>query len=177
MSTAQGDLKKPVEDFEADMLVSISASKYNDAQKHSKQVKGKSNLDRRAHFRHPVRWHVAIVNRNGGVNDTYHGRTHDVSLLGMTVFLDQNIFFTSRIIALLAIPPIHHGQKETILVLQCRQTHTVLDSVHGRFRLGISFIQAKSAGAKILSDVLSRRHIPINEPNPFEPLRISESLV
>ena len=116
--------------------------------------------DRRKHHRHPVHWRVAIVNKNSVKNDIYHGRTHNVSISGVSILADHNIFFTTEVVILLAIPPIHQGLKETILEIQCSPTHTVLDSVCGQFRLGMQFTHFKEGGKRILSDVLSKRHIP-----------------
>jgi hypothetical protein len=114
----------------------------------------------RKYYRHPVRWRVAIVNKSGGKNDIYHGRTFDVSMSGISILLERNMTFTSEVVVLLAIPPIHQGLKETIVEIQCNLTHSVLDSVHSQFRLGMKYIQFKGEGKKILSEVLSKRHIP-----------------
>ena len=120
--------------------------------------------DRRKHYRHPVHWRVAIVNKNSVNKDIYHGRTHNVSISGVSILTDHNIFFTTEVVILLAIPPMHQGQKETILEIQCSPTHTVLDADYGQFRLGMKFTHFKEGGKRILSDVLSKRHIPKQGP-------------
>lgn len=129
-----------------------------------RQNQGSGDLGRRAHFRHPVRWRVAIVIKSAGTHQIYHGRTYDVSMSGMSVLLERNILFTSKVVVLLAIPPMHPGQKETIVEIQSSMMHTVLDPVHNQFRLGMKFIHFKGDGQKILSGILSKRHIPRHEP-------------
>ena len=148
----------------ADLLASISPKKSanaaGNAASNAAESRGSGELTRRKRYRHPVRWRVAIVNKDGDRNDIYHGRTYDVSLSGISVLLDRNMLFTSEVVLLLAIPPMHQGQKETIIEIQCRLTHTVLDSEHSQFRLGMKFIHFKGDGQRILSDILSKRHIP-----------------
>ena len=122
-------------------------------------------LGRRAHFRYPVHWRVAIVDKSGDAHRIYHGRTHDVSLSGISILLENNVAFASEVVVLLAIPPMHQGQKETIIEIQSRLMHTVLDSVHKQFRLGMQSIQFKGDGKRILSDVLSKRQIPNQQPS------------
>ena len=126
-----------------------------------------NGLGRRKHYRHPLRWRVAVVNKSGGQHDIYHGRTHDLSLSGASILVERNLFFTSDIVVLLAVPPAHHGQRETILEIQCKIMHTVLDSDHGLFRMGMKFVQFKGEGKRILHDILSKRHIPKQEAHPY----------
>lgn len=132
-----------------------------------KRASSTGDLGKRKHYRHPLHWRVAIVNKSGGKNDIYHGRTHDLSLSGASILIEHNVFFTSEIIVLLAVPPMHQGQKETILEIQCSVMHTVLDSAQSQFRLGMRFIHFKGNGKQILSDILSKRHVPKQEANPY----------
>jgi hypothetical protein len=120
-----------------------------------------------AHYRHPLRWHVAIVNKSSGKHDIYHGRTHDLSLHVASVLIERNILFTSEIVILLSVPPTHLGQKKTIIEIECSARYTLLDSVHNQFRLEMKFIHFKGDGKAILSDILSKRHVPIGKPKSY----------
>ncbi len=123
--------------------------------------------ENRKHFRHPIHWRIALVHKKGEKNDIYHGRTHDLSLWGASIFVDSNIFVMTEVVMLLAIPPLHQGLKETIVEIQCRMSYTVLDSEESRFRIGIRFLHFKGEGKRILSDILSKRVIPKSEPSPY----------
>lgn len=123
--------------------------------------------EHRKHYRHPIHWRIAIVHKNGDKNDIYHGRTHDLSMWGASILVDHNIFVMTDVVLLLAIPPLHTGQKETIVEIQCRMVYTVLDSEQSRFRIGIRFQQFKGDGKRILSDVLAKRAIPKSEPRNY----------
>jgi hypothetical protein len=166
-SASKGGESSDVSDDIADLLANFSAPKSEVAPNQIGQTQGGGSLGKRKHYRHPVRWRVAIVNKGNGKNDIYHGRTYDVSLSGISILLDHNIFFTSEVVVLLAIPPMHQGLKETIVEIQSVLTHYVLDSVHSQFRLGMRFLHFKGDGHKILSDVLAKRHIPKQDPNPY----------
>lgn len=122
--------------------------------------RGAGGTEHRKQYRHPVHWRVALVHKTGDKNDIYHGHTHDLSTSGASIFVDHNIFMMSEVVLLLAIPPLHMGQKETIVEIQCRMAYTVLDSEQSRFRIGIRFLRFKGDGKRILSDVLSKRAIP-----------------
>lgn len=126
-----------------------------------------ATAEHRKHYRHPIHWRIAIVHKNGDKNDIYHGRTNDLSVWGASVLVDHNIFMMSEVVLLLAIPPLHAGQKETIVEIQCRMAYTVLDSEQSQFRIGIRFLHFKGEGKRILSDVLSKRVIPKSEPKNY----------
>ena len=151
----------------ADILAAFSAKKTATAPSQSRQNHVNIESGKRAQYRHPVHWRVAIVNKSSGRRDIFHGRTNDVSLSGISILLERNVIFTSEVVVLLAIPPMHQGLKETIVESRCALMHSVLDSVYHQFRLGMRFNQFKGEGHRLLSDVLSKRHIPKQAPNPY----------
>jgi c-di-GMP-binding flagellar brake protein YcgR len=124
-----------------------------------------ASAEHRRLYRYPVHWRIALVHKNGDKNDIYHGRTHDLSAGGASVFVDHNIFVMSEVVLLLAIPPLHPGQKETLIEIDCRMAYTILDSEQSRFRIGLRFLHFKGEGKRILSDILSKRVIPKSEIN------------
>lgn len=146
-----------------DLLASISPKHHDKAEPDFDD--GKS--DKRRHYRHPVHWHVAIVDKSDGSHNIYHGRTHSVSMTGISILLERSVQFSSEVVALLAIPPMINGHKETIVEIQCRLLHTVLDSEHQQFRLGMKVIRFKRDGKKVLSNILSKRHITKPEDIPY----------
>ena len=147
----------------AELLAQTSAPKSTEGTSQSVQASGGGGKNNRKYYRHPVHWRVALVNKGGGKNDVYHGRTYDVSMSGISILLERNVFFTTEVVLLLAIPPMHQGMKEIIVEIQCSIAHTVLDSEYSQFRLGMNFIRFKENGNGILSDALSKRFIPKSE--------------
>ena len=152
-----------------DLLSSFSSPpKSNGSSGQTWQSHAGSNSNSRRFHRYPVRWRVAIINKHRNKNDTYHGRTQNVSLSGVSILTDHNVFFTTEVVILLAIPPTYQGQKESIVEIQCSGVYTVLDSVSGQFRIGMRFDQFKGDGKRILSDVLSKRLIREKETAPAD---------
>ena len=152
----------PLDDI-SNLLASIPPAKQAGTSNWGLPDRKNAGINQRRHYRHPVRWRVAVVNKSGGNNEIYHGRTYDVSVSGISILLERNMFFTTNVVILLAIPPMHQGQRETIVEIECSITHTVLDSEHQQFRMGLRFIHFKGNGKAILTDVLSKRHIPKQE--------------
>ena len=121
----------------------------------------------RKHYRHPIHWRIALIHKVDDKNVTYHGRTHDLSVSGASILVDQNIFVMSEVLILLAIPPLHAGQRETLIEIQCSMAYTVLDSEQGRFRIGLRFLHFKGEGKRILTDILSKRVLPKSEQKSY----------
>lgn len=130
----------------------------------SRKSRPAGTSDHRKHVRHPLHWRVAIVHKNGDKNDIYHGRTQDLSARGASVYVDHNIFTMKEVVVLLGVPPLHAGQKETIIEIQSSMVYTVFDSGQSQFRIGIRFSHFKGDGKKILEGILSKRLIPKSEP-------------
>jgi len=126
----------------------------------SQRKRLKGSIDHRKHYRHPIHWRIALIHKNIDKNETYHGVTHNLSVSGASILVDRNIFVTAEVVILLAIPPLHVGQKETILEIQSSMAYTVLDAEENRFRIGLHFLHFKGEGKRILNDILSKRALP-----------------
>lgn len=115
------------------------------------------SAEHRKHPRYRVRWRVAIVFDNRGENTTFHGRTHDLSISGASVYSDHNIFVEEPVKVLLAIPSYSSNQSDRIIEISCRMIYTVLSSSHHQFRTGLHFLHFKDDGKKILETNLAKR--------------------
>ena len=146
-------------DFD-DLLSSISSPpKSSSTLSHTGQIESWSDSNRTKHHRYTVCWRVAIVNKSSSKNTVFHGRTQNVSLSGLCILTDHSIPLISEVVIFLAIPALHHGQKERIIETHCSGMYNVLDSTHGQFRIGMNINQFKGDGKKILSEVLSTKLI------------------
>ena len=130
--------------------------------KPASQAAAQKTAENREHIRHPVHWRAAIIHKNMDRNDIFHGRTHDLSVSGASVFIHHNIF-RPEVVMLLAVPPLHAGQKETIIEIHCHMAYTVLDSEQSQFRVGLRFLSFKGDGRNILAKILSTRVVPGQE--------------
>ena len=111
----------------------------------------------RKHIRYRVHWPVAIVHERGGRSEIFHGRTHDLSVNGASIYVDHNIFSEEPVKVLLAMPPLTADQREIILEIHSRMAYTVLAANHHQFRIGLQFLRFKGDGRNLLAANLSNR--------------------
>jgi hypothetical protein len=111
----------------------------------------------RKHPRYRVHWRVAIVHGADGKHEIFHGRTHDLSMNGSSVYSDHNIFVEEPVTVLLAMPPLTPDQGEKIIEVSSRMVYTILAANHHQFRIGLHFLHFKADGQKLLADNLANR--------------------
>ncbi len=112
--------------------------------------------EHQSHPRYRVDWRVAIVNEEGKNRDIFYSRAYDVSLGGVSVLSDDNLFFDNAVVVLLCLPPLLPNGKVKIVEAHSRIVYTVLGASIQQFRLGIQFIKFKGDGQKVLQDHLAR---------------------
>ena len=104
-----------------------------------------------------MRWDVIVAFDEGDVRPAFKGRTNDISVAGASILTDTNIYTTSLVTVLLAIPPLNSGQGRTIVEIRGRMRYTVHSSAHCRFRIGFHFESFTGDGRATLETSLSRR--------------------
>ncbi|MDD5175731.1 MAG: hypothetical protein PHQ05_04835 [Sterolibacterium sp.] len=90
---------------------------------------------------------------------TYHGRTHDLSLIGTAMLTHVNVFSPSPVVILLAPPPLHRNHLPRVIEIKARQVYAVYSGATSCFRLGFEFIDFKDDGLQVLTDRL-KHHVP-----------------
>ena len=113
--------------------------------------------EHRKYPRYRVHWQVAIVHEKDGRSEIFHGRTHDLSMNGASIYSDHNIFSEEPVTVLLAIPPLSTDQREKIIEIHSRMVYTVLAANHHQFRIGLHFLRFKANGRNLLKANLSNR--------------------
>lgn len=122
-----------------------------------------SNAENRQEKRFPIHWPVAIVFDDGANQDTYHGTTHDLSLIGCAVLTEHNVYSVKAVTILLSLPPEHRGQARRIIEIKARMAYTVLSAGHRKFRCGIQFLNFKDNGRTLLKREIEKRDVTVNE--------------
>jgi hypothetical protein len=108
------------------------------------------HTDLRSTERLLVNWRMAIVYEGGTGKSSFFGRAHDLSMGGVSIYCDYNIFFEKSVILLLALPPLNTAQKERILEIHSQMMYTVL--TRRGFRVGLKFLGFKSGERKLLEE-------------------------
>lgn len=114
---------------------------------------------RRDADRYHVKWKLALVFDKLEQTQTFHGRTHDISLTGTGMLTNVNIFSRSPLVLLLAPPPLQVGRRQKIIEIHAQQVYAVYSGASSCFRLGFAFTGFKNDGLQLLKEMLSH-HLP-----------------
>lgn len=109
--------------------------------------------NRRLHRRYLVKWRMAIVYEGGSGKKTFHGRVNEISLSGLSIHCDYNIFYEGKVILLLILPPLNAGTRPKTLEISCRMNYTILSQQ--LFRIGLEFLEFQGNDKKLLEDRLN----------------------
>lgn len=111
----------------------------------------------RSSARYHVRWKIALIFDEVEQKPTFHGRTHDLTLLGTGMLTHRDVFTDSPVVVLLAIPPLHRNGRQKVIEIRAKQVYSVYSGETFCFRLGLEFINFKGDGLKVLIEGLSHR--------------------
>ena len=119
--------------------------------------------------RYRVRWKIALVFDEVEHEPTQHGRTHDLTLVGTGMLTNRDIFADSRVVVLLAIPPLYRDGRQSIVEVEARQIYSVYSGETSCFRLGLEFTEFKGEGLAVLKEGLSHCNpiIKVADYDPF----------
>ena len=119
--------------------------------------------------RYHVRWKIALIFDEVEQKPTFHGRTHDLSLVGTGMLTHRDVFTDSPVVVLLAIPPLHRNRRQKVIEIRSRQIYAVYSGETFCFRLGLEFMEFKGDGLEVLKEALSHHHPLITLPgyDPF----------
>jgi c-di-GMP-binding flagellar brake protein YcgR len=113
--------------------------------------------EHRQETRHPFHWPVAIVFDSTEDQETYHGVTKDLSLIGCSILTEHNVFSEHPVSILLSLPTEHPGGRRRIVEAKAQMVYTVLSAGHRKFRCGIHFLNFKGKGRATLKRAIEIR--------------------
>lgn len=119
--------------------------------------------------RYLVNWKIAFIYDEAGIKPAYHGRTHDLTLVGTGMLTNKDVFTDSPVAILLAIPPLYRDGRQKIIEIGARQIYSVYSGETSCFRLGLEFLSFKEDGFEILKEGLShyRPVLAATDCDPF----------
>jgi PilZ domain len=122
--------------------------------KHDEPVETHTSM--RQQERYLVRWRMAIVFDNGKGENTFHGKVNDISMGGISIYCDHNIFHKGIVTLSLTVPPLNITQTGRILEIKCRMVYTILS--RNSFRIGLQFIRFNTGDEEFLESRLKSNH-------------------
>ena len=90
---------------------------------------------------------------------TYHGKTNNVSMTGISVVVSESIFSENEVTVLLAVPSAHYGGTQKIVEATAKMVYTVFSSEYDAFRVGLNFRQFKRNGKEIFENLIEERFV------------------
>lgn len=117
------------------------------------------HADRREAPRKRLQLRMAIVypEREGRpVQPIYHATTHDVCMSGLSLIIDDNVFYEGEVTIVLALPPEHSWTAQKSITATARMTYAVHSSKLNGFKIGMTFLQFKGDAKELLQAAILR---------------------
>ncbi len=136
--------------------------------------------DKRKETRYPLHLRVAVVyhqHEDAATRPRYHGRTSDISMQGLSVLVEENVFHEGEVTVLLALPPVHPGIPQKIIEATAKMMYTVLSGEFDAFRIGLVFRSFKRNGRDLLDTALTERFPTYDEEEQQSPFSFSSRRV
>ncbi|HEX5337989.1 MAG TPA: hypothetical protein VFW53_06100 [Gallionella sp.] len=108
--------------------------------------------------RYLVHWKIAVVFDSAVQGrERFYGKTDDMTMHGVSLYSEHNIFVESPVTVLISVPASQPGGRQAIVEIRCKMTYTYLCSKGGGFRTGLHFLRFKGDGKKTLKAALDAR--------------------
>jgi hypothetical protein len=115
------------------------------------------NEERREDPRTRLRLRLAVIypERAGHpVQPIYHAKTHDICMSGLSMVVDDNIYFEGEVTAQLALPPVHSWASQKTITATAMMTYAIHSSKLGAFKIGMTFLEFNGDGKELLQAAL-----------------------
>jgi c-di-GMP-binding flagellar brake protein YcgR len=116
------------------------------------------NNQRRRLNRYLVHWKIAVVFDSAVQGkERFYGKTDDMSLSGVSLYSEHNIFVETPVTVLISIPKSAPGARQSMVEVRCQMVYTYLCSKGLGFRTGLKFLRFKGEGKKTLKAALDQK--------------------
>ena len=115
--------------------------------------------ERRQSERQRLRLRLAVVypeKEGRQVRPTYHALTHDISMSGLSLIVEDDIFYEGEVTLVLALPPVQDWAGQESMTATARMTYAIRSSKLNGFKVGLSFVEFKENAAELLRAALER---------------------
>lgn len=116
------------------------------------------NDDRRERPRVRLPLKLALVYRQARGRQTppsYHGRTHDICMSGLSMIVERNIFYEGEFTLLLCLPPCA-GAPQKIITATAQMSYAIHSTRLKAYKIGITFLQFDADAEELLEAALVR---------------------
>ncbi len=116
-----------------------------------------NNADRREHPRSSLRLKLVVLypqTDGRPARPMFHGKTHDISMSGLSLVVNYNIFQEGEVKVVLALPPAHAGVPRKVVTYTAEMTYAIHSSKLDAFKIGLAFRAFRGEGRALLKAAL-----------------------
>lgn len=115
------------------------------------------NADRRECPRSCVRLRLVVLYpqiEGRPAKPMFHGKTNDISMSGLSLIVDYNVFQEGEVTVVLALPPAHPGVPRKVVTATAEMTYAIHSSKLDAFKIGLAFRAFRGDGRALLEAAL-----------------------
>ena len=84
----------------------------------------------------------------------FHGKTSDISMSGLSMLVDYNVFQEGEVTVVLALPQARAGAARTVVTATAEMTYAIHSSKLDAFKIGLAFRTFRGDGRALLEAAL-----------------------
>lgn len=84
----------------------------------------------------------------------FHGKTSDISMSGLSMLVDYNVFQEGEVTVVLALPPARAGAARRVVTATAEMTYAIHSSKLDAFKIGLAFRTFRGEGRALLEEAL-----------------------
>jgi PilZ domain len=84
----------------------------------------------------------------------FHGKTHDISVSGLSLVVDYNVFQEGEVTVVLALPPARPGASPKVVTSTAEMTYAIHSTKLDAYKIGLSFHRFRGDGKALLEAAL-----------------------
>lgn len=130
------------------------------------------HADRREAPRKRLQLRLAIVypeHEGRPVQPIYHANTHDACITGLSMVVDDNVFYEGEVTVNLTLPPEYGWAAQKTITATARMTYAIHSSKLNGFKIGMTFLQFKEDAKELLQAAILRESEKADVPETGKP--------
>lgn len=84
----------------------------------------------------------------------FYGKTDDISLSGLSMIVDDNVFEEGEVAVVLALPLAYPGASRKVVMSTAEMSYAIHSSKLDAFKIGLAFREFRGDGRALLEDAL-----------------------
>ncbi len=115
------------------------------------------NAERREDPRSPLQLKLVVLYpqiEGRPARPMFHGKAHDISVSGLSLVVDYNVFQEGEVTVVMALPPAHDGAAPKVVTSTAEMSYAIHSSKLDAFKIGFTFHRFRGDGKALLEAAL-----------------------